>query len=267
MKRIYLLAICAVAFLGSQFLLNCSSPLESDGGIDPNPPPPPETVYINDTVFLFDSNCDSFPDTIFDTTFIVDTLYDSTSDTVFDTTFIIDTVHDSTVDTIVVIDTTVDTFFDTIVVIDTIVDSTTDTIFVIDTVIQTDTVIDSFIDTVILIDTVSDTIIDTLIIIEPDTSGMVLCSQISACNKEIVWVFSNAEGIFHLEFVAEPSDAFVKRTLIVEIEGDKYMWKPEINRELTIDRHLPANATINIYPDKPLAFGHSVDVCLTMTRQ
>ena len=258
MKRIYLLAICAVAFLGSQFLLNCSSPLDSPSGSVPTPPVPPETVFINDTIFLSDSNCDSSSDTIFDTTFIIDTVHDSAADTVFDTTFIIDTVHDSTADTI----------FDTIVVIDTVSDSTTDTIFVIDTVIQTDTIIDSVIDTVIVFDTVSDTIIDTLIIIEPDTNGtMILCSQISSCNKEIVWLFRNAEGMFHLEFVAEAADEFGKRTLIVEIEGHKYMWKPEIDREFIIDRYLSANATIHIYPDKPLAFGHSIDICLTMTRQ
>ncbi len=210
---------------------------------------------------------DSTSDTIFDTTFIIDTVHDSTTDTIFDTTFIIDTVQDTVVDTIVVVDTTVDTFFDTIVVIDTINDSTTDTIFVIDTVIQTDTIFDSVFDTVIVFDTISDTIIDTLIVIEPDTTGMVLCSQISACNKEIVWVFRNAEGTYHLEFVAAPSDDFRKRILFVDIDGHQYVWRPENNRVLIIDRQLSANATIKIYPDKPLAFGHSVDVCLTMTRQ
>jgi len=235
-KRIFLLTICAVIFWCSQILLNCSSPLESIGGNVPSPPSPAETVFVHDTVFLGDSICD----------------------TVYDTVAVIDTVHDSAADTI----------YDTIVVIDTISDSTTDTIFVIDTVIQTDTIIDSVIDTVIVFDTVSDTIIDTLIIIEPDTNGtMILCSQISSCNREIVWLFRNAEGMFHLEFVAEAQDEFGKRTLFVEIEGHKYVWKPDINPELIIDRHLSANATIKIYPDKPPAFGHSIDICLTMTRQ
>lgn len=171
-------------------------------------------------------------------------------------------------DTVFLGDSICDTIFDTIPVHDTTFDSVADTVFVIDTVIQPDTVIDTVIDTLIVIDTVTDTIIDTLIIVEPDTNGtMVLCSQISACNKEIVWMFRNAEGLFHLEFVAEAGDEFGKRTLIVVIEDHKYMWKPEIDPELIIDRHLSANTTINIYPDKPLAYGHSIDICLTVTRQ
>lgn len=154
---------------------------------------------------------------------------------------------------------------DTVRLTDTVSDSSADTIF--DTVTIVDTFNDSIIDTFIVVDTVQDTIIDTLIIVEPDTNGtMVLCSSISPCNKEIVWLFRNAEGMFHLEFVANIENPFGQRKLFVIIDGQQYEWKPEIDRELIVDRHLSPNATIKIYQAEPHAYGHSVDICLTMTR-
>ena len=122
MKRIFLLTVFAALFLCSQFLLNCSSPLDSTGGFNPNPPgpSPTETLYVHDTVFLGDSICD--------------TVYvgDSVCDTAFDTLFVIDTVYDSTFDTLMLVDTVTDTLIDTFVVIDSfmIVDTVFDTVYV-----------------------------------------------------------------------------------------------------------------------------------------
>ncbi len=105
MKRIFLLTICAALFLCSQFLLNCSSPLDSSGGFTPSPPRGTETLYVHDTVFLGDSICD----TVYDTTVVIDTVSDSTLDTIL----VIDTVTDTlvVVDSIIVVDTVLDTVF------------------------------------------------------------------------------------------------------------------------------------------------------------
>lgn len=109
MKRIFLLTICAALFLSSQFLINCSSPLDSSGGGIPSPPPPgqTDTIFVHDTVFVTDSNCDSICDTIYDTVVVTD----SASDTiyVYDTVTVTDTLVDTIkiVDTFLIIDTVI----------------------------------------------------------------------------------------------------------------------------------------------------------------
>ena len=180
----------------------------------------------------------------------VDTLY------VFDTVLII---HEGHVDTVIVVDTIIQ--FDTTVVIDTIVDTVID----VDTVIIPDSII---VDTIILPDTtIIDTVIvvDTVIVIEPGDAPM-LCDRLSSAQQEIVWLFRNAEGPFHLEFAALPERDRPQHTLTVAIGDQLYYWDLSESLELILDTTLPPNATIIVTTSKPPSFGHSIDVCLTWTK-
>jgi hypothetical protein len=161
------------------------------------------------------------------------------------------------------LDTLYDT--DTIIVIDT--NSYTDTIYVLDTLIIYDTSL--FVDTIYNSDTivVFDTVltVDTVIVIEPDPNGsQIICSRIACNQKEIIWMFRNPEGIYHLEFVAAVESDDPSQRLTVHIGNQAYTWKPSGNPEMIMDLHLDPNTTIFIESSKPPAYGHSIDICLTI---
>ena len=86
MKRLVFLIAAAALFAAFQIVINCSSPLDSPDGINPQPPRV-DTVLITDTVFVFDS------------TIVIDTIFG------VDTIFVVDTV--GIVDTIILIDTVI----------------------------------------------------------------------------------------------------------------------------------------------------------------
>jgi len=231
MKRIYVLAaLCALIF-GAQLLVTCSNPLERDEGPDidtvfePGPP-------IIDTVI----------DTLIDTVEVFDT------DTIFDT--LIDTVTDTLIDTVEVFDT--DTIFDTL--IDTVTDTLIDTVEVFDT----DTIFDT------LIDTVTDTLIDTVEVVVPDSTCIkTICDKLSGHNHKIVWTFGNMAGTYLLTFEATVENNKPPKELIVTIDGEEYIWHTDQSLVFTIEATLDEYSTIKIHPDKPIAFGHYVYVCLT----
>lgn len=157
---------------------------------------------------------------------------------------------------------------DTLYVLDTtyiVHDGNVDTVIVVDTIIQVDTV--TVTDTITEIDTVfSDTtIIDTVIVVEPGDIQMI-CDRLSCKQKEIVWLFRNAEGYYHLEFAAASEKEQPTHTLTVSIDGQAYDWKLSESLELVLDQNLGANATIRITTSTPKSFGHAIDVCLTMTK-
>lgn len=110
MRRLLLLTICALLFMGTSALMQCSTPLELDDD-GPNPGPTRfiyDTTYITDT--LFGSDTLIFTDTIVDTIYVGDTVFviDTVIDTVYtgETTFVIDTIIDTIgPDTIIIIDT------------------------------------------------------------------------------------------------------------------------------------------------------------------
>ncbi len=262
MKRIYLLTIGAVVFLGAQFLLNCSSPLDSPTGAAPNPPgpTPPETVFINDTVFLSDSIYDTTTDTIYDTDTIVviDTVNETTVDTIFDTTVIIDTIHDSTsdtlYDTIVFIDTfevfdtleVIDTFeiFDTLEVFDTLV--IVDTFEVVDTLEVIDTLV--VVDTFEIVDTLIETIFDTIFVPGPDTCEVEpQCVEFSRLHNKITWNLHNEDGLHNLEFTATFGEECFDELLFIHVNGQPYEWDPRVNPVFTLDADLRKDAKIMIH--------------------
>lgn len=246
MRRLFVFCLLMVTLLGLQFLLNCSNPLESTREFDPNPDIKysVETILVIDTLMIIDSTAN------FDTTFIYDTTY------IYDTTFYDDSVA---IETLLIIDTiiSIDTF---------IVDSTLDTVILTDTVV----VDSSKIDTVIKTDTIDITdtliIIDTVVFESPDSSGsQYVCNQLSASQKEIVWMFSNDEGFYILEFMANSEDSTPDRILTLEINGQEYIWDLRDSMEFNLDTNLDSNTIIRIIINKPSAFGHEIDLCLTMT--
>jgi len=179
----------------------------------------------------------------------VDTLY------IFDTTYV---VHDGQVDTVIVVDTIIQ--IDTTVVTDTIIDTTIE----VDTIILPDsTIVDTVIDTIFLPDT---TLVDTVIIVEPGNSP-ILCDRLSSAQQEIVWLFRNPEGSYHLEFVALPEREHPTHTLAVTINGQTYDWSLSESLELVLDHNLGSNAMIRIETSKPPSFGHAIDVCVTVTKK
>lgn len=121
-------------------------------------------------------------------------------------------------------------------------------------------------DTVTIVDTVIQ--IDTVIITEPDSSGLFfVCSRLSAGQQEIVWLFRNEEGMFHLEYAASAEFDQPTQLVIVDIDGEQFEWRPSSNPEFILDHNLEENATMRITLDQPPSFGHAIDICLTLTAQ
>lgn len=239
MKRIYVLAaLCALIF-GAQLLVTCSNPLERDDGPDPSPP-------IIDTIIEFD--------TIFlvDTVSGIDTLIIHDTTTITDTLTVVDTLLE--VDTLTIVDTTV--LVDTLFYVDTL--TQIDTVSVTDTV----TLIDTIIDTVEVFDTT--TIFDTVEIVVPDSTCIqTICDTLSNYNQMIFWTFGNMAGTYLLTFEATVENNQPPKELIVTIDGEEYIWHTDQGLVFTIEATLDDYSTIKIHPDKPVAFGHYIYVCLT----
>jgi hypothetical protein len=106
--------------------------------------------------------------------------------------------------------------------------------------------------------------VDTVIVIEPG-DGPMLCDRLSCSQKEIIWLFRNAEGPFHLEFAALPESDKPPHTLTVWIGEQSYTWDLKTSPELILDTTMPANAVVRITTSKPPSYGHAIDVCLTWT--
>ena len=153
-------------------------------------------------------------------------------DVIYDTTISIDTivvVYDSTeVDTIIAVDTTI----------------VADTVYVIDTTGQTDTVV---------------------VVVEGGDGAQTVCARLSSTRQEIMWMFRNEAGPFLLEFTAAAERLHPTQVLSVTVDGQVVEWIPGENRELILQQDLGENAAIEIYSGKPGAFGHAIDVCLTLT--
>jgi hypothetical protein len=245
-KRLIVLIALALCCVGFQIFVNCSQPLESSDL--PNPVPPfirVDTLYIIDTVVVIDSG------TVVDTVIVSDTVTVVDTNWVYDTTYVSDTVMQ--IDTVFVVDTLMEV--DTMFAVDTVYQI--DTVFVVDSTSQTDTVF--------IIDTVLQ--IDTVVVIEPGDSGPIaMCARLSSCRQEIVWMFRNPEGDYRLEFTAASERDNPDQTLVVAIDGEKYFWKPSRDSEFITEQHLEQNAIIRINSKKPPAFGHAIDVCLTVSK-
>ena len=169
------------------------------------------------------------------------------------------------IDTIKIVDTLgySDTLFiiDTFMIIDTL--DYTDTLFVVDTIMIIDTL--DYMDTVYVVDTVNN--IDTVFIYITDTTqSQTICSRISSCRKKIVWMLRNQEGKYKLEFTASQDGKCPVQTLYLYIDGHEYRWKPVEDPELIKELYLEENSTIRIKTYKPPAFGHTIYICLTISK-
>jgi hypothetical protein len=132
-----------------------------------------------------------------------------------------------------------------------------DTIFVFDSTYQ--------FDTLVIIDSTSH--VDTVIIVEPGPNGpLMLCSRLACNQKSIIWMFRNEKGSYRLEFTAATKCSHPTQKLVLNIDGHSFFWDTSRKQELVLDKHLNAHAKICIYSTKPRALGHSIDICLTMTR-
>lgn len=249
MKRLILLIFLAVSIIGTQGIINCSKPLDSNAVI-PDPDPDPvdrDTVFVFDTVFATDTIITV--DTIFggDTTIIYDTVISG------DTIIVVDTIFAG--DTVIVVDTLI--YFDTVISVDTIF--ATDTIILADTITITDTLVDTVVDTILQTDTVI--IVDTL------TISPTYCARLSCFQKKVIWLLQNHAGTYRLEFVASGDNRMPKHRLIVKIGGEQYEWLPNDNPELILELDLDESAKVLIYSATPHAYGHALDICLKVEEQ
>jgi hypothetical protein len=129
--------------------------------------------------------------------------------------------------------------------------SHTDTIYSFDTLVVFDTIVH----------------IDTVVISESDhCQPSRHCSTIGAGHHKIVWLLRNSEGRFRLDFAALAERNKPVQTVIVEIDGQKFEWSPAKNEEFSTEMHLGQNAIVRIISDQPCAFGHAIDICLTVTK-
>jgi len=226
MNRTILLAAWAIMLVGGIFM-SCADPLDDSSSRDFNPVGP-----FNDTIHGFDTVL------VFDTTVTYDTLivFDSAGNV--DTVVVLDSIF--SIDTVVVFDSTFN--YDTVVVFDTTVN----------------------IDTVVIIDTSSH--VDT-IVIDPSGSGgfSMVCARLSSAQKEIVWMFRNAEGLHLLEFAATTESNRFDQPLTVDVDGQTFEWNPVENPEYVTEQYLGHHATIRITPNKPPSLGHAIDICLTVS--
>lgn len=126
-----------------------------------------------------------------------------------------------------------------------------------DTVYATDTlIIDG--DTVYTVDTVT--------IYQPDPGAVqIVCSILQYNLREIIWTFHNQAGLYRLEFEASPERVFSFYKLIVDIDGQEFIWDPSDGAVFIQELNLAENATIRVTPDRPLLLGHLVDICLAIS--
>lgn len=243
MKRLTQILVLGALIGALQALSSCSSPLSSSRIPGPNPIPQDSNLVV-DTVVLID------------TVIQIDTLL------LFDSTLRIDTVIQ--LDTLIQYDTVNQT--DTVMIVDTVIrfDTTNNR----DTITQVDTI--SVVDTVIVVDTVyvTDTlvVIDTVVVTIPDTTGGGgYCGRLSSSRKEIVWLLQNDAGMYELDFAALVSSDRPPKKLEISVNGDVYVWQPGKDPALALELDLGENTVIRITPFSPASFGHSVDICLTVT--
>lgn len=131
----------------------------------------------------------------------------------------------------------------------------TDTVTIVDTVTQTDTVIET--------DTI--TVVDTVTILVPDSSVIqAVCSQIESNLNEIYWMFRNQEGHYLLEFEASTDWDHPSKTILIEIDGEQFLWYTDESMLFEVETDLMQNATVRMTPIDSRALGHAIDICLTV---
>jgi hypothetical protein len=118
-------------------------------------------------------------------------------------------------------------------------------------------------ETVVVVDTV--TYADTIIVVVPDSGGsQLLCGRLSSHRQQIVWMFPGWDGLFLLEFQALPERGHPRQTLAVDIEDQQYLWLLAESTEFTKEQRLDGNTVVRISTVPPYAFGHPIDICLSI---
>lgn len=226
MNRLSALITLAVLCLGLSYLASCSDPLEITSSNPAGGPNLVETVYVFDTLTPSDTAVRA------------------------DTVWITDTVN--LTDTAIALDTV--TQYDTVTV--------TDTHMVVDTLKITE--IKTIVDTLTLTDTITQ--VDTVTIVQPgNCQPQPICGRISCKQKEVLWMFRNDAGAYHLEFSGSTENDNPLQTLLVNINGTTYTWVAGENPLWVTDLVLVANTKILVSLANPYAYGHEIDVCLSMT--
>lgn len=281
MKRSFVIGILSLIGLGVVYLASCSEPLDVNSSPKNNPPARVDTVIIFDTLTPSDSahpiDTVRITDTLrqIDTVHLPDTIRQIDTTIRFDTIYIIDPhyVHDTVilVDTMTVIDTA--TVVDTLVRTDTVTHydtvTVTHTVTHYDTLVVNDTIVR--VDTTVVVDTIRqvDTVIhvDTVKIGDPvDCNPEPFCGKLSACDKDLVWMFRNSAGDYKLEFSGYAEKDQPLQTIVVTIDGKDYYWQAATDPLWVTQLALPANTTIKIKLTSPPAYGHAISICLQMTK-
>ena len=143
-----------------------------------------------------------------------------------------------------------------------------DTIFVTDTITFSDTLYadTTFIDTLIIDTLIIDTLyIDTTIVDTVYIDSM-FCARLSSHRQEIAWLLFNQEGLYRLEFRAITERIRRSQTLVIDIEGEIYSWRPADNNELFIEQYLDQHAIVRVASVPPHAYGQAIDICLRVRK-
>lgn len=118
-------------------------------------------------------------------------------------------------------------------------------------------------ETVVVVDTVIYT--DTIIVEMPDSDGsQLLCGRLSSHRHQIVWLFPGWEGLYLLEFAALPERGHPRQTLAVDIEDERYLWHLAESTEFSKEQHINHDTVVRISTIPPYAFGHPIDICLSV---
>lgn len=118
-------------------------------------------------------------------------------------------------------------------------------------------------ETVIVVDTV--TYVDTVVVVVPDSSGsQILCGRLFSHQQEIVWIFPGWEGLFRLDFAAIAERGHPRQTLAVDIEDQQFLWRLAESTEFSTIENLEHDTSVRISSVPPYAFGHAIDICLSV---
>jgi len=107
---------------------------------------------------------------------------------------------------------------------------------------------------------------DTVIVYLPDTTTSgVMCTRLGSQQKEIIWLLRTPAGQYRLEIASYVESGQPPQYVTLVVDGVSYDWLPRDQPDFVIETDLSQYPVIQILPDKPGAFGHSIDFCLSVT--
>lgn len=147
-------------------------------------------------------------------------------------------------------------------------ESAPDTVFVSDTVTFTDTLYTdtTFIDTLYVDTTTIDTLYVDTTFVDTVYIDSMFCARLSSHRQEIVWILFNQPGTYQLDFLAIAERIRRSQTLVIDIGGSSYSWRPGLELEFSVEQDLGQNAVIRVMSTPPHAYGQAIDICLRVRR-